>query len=62
MDSKIKTELELVTERAARIPGLASFIAGQAGDGLNPDDVYDALRDVAGGLHVLIRFLGGSCW
>jgi hypothetical protein len=53
VDSKVKTELELITERAARISEMASAIWETE----HEDDVDDVLRNASGVLQVLVEYL-----
>jgi hypothetical protein len=52
-DERAALELELVEERAARIPQLAAGAVSAA----DPDEAYDVARNVAGALQALIVYL-----
>jgi hypothetical protein len=52
-ENKVTDELELIEERAARIPELARAVMLAE----DPDEAYSTLRNVSGALQVLVTYL-----
>lgn len=58
MNTQIATEMELISERAARIPALAARRLGaMALRGAEEEDICNILRNVAGTLDMIIDVL-----